>query len=82
MEVCSILASGKLNQFEGCVPRTTAVLLPSKVFKAGWTTRHVNDFWPIPINLASPSPDGQWMAICSDVPGRGLIISGVSTLQG
>ena len=81
MEVFSILASQKLKQFEGYVPRTTAALLPNKLFKPVGTTHHGNDLLRIPINLATPSPDGQWMAICSDMPERVLIISVVSTVQ-
>ena len=80
MEVCSISVSLSLEQMKHGDPHSTAALLPSKLFKAvevpHWLVA------PIPVNLATPSPNGQWMAICSDMPEHVIILSAVSTVQG
>ena len=57
-------------------PQSTAALLPSKFFKAVRDPFVYGALSPIPINLATPSPNGQWMAICSDMPEHVLILSG------
>ena len=82
MEVCSILVSLTLSQIVGGDPQSTAVLLPSKIFKAVGTMPFYNVLLPISINLATPDPSGQWMAICSDMPDRVVILSVVSTVHG
>ena len=61
--------------------QTTAVLLPSKFFRAVGPMGYKRILSPIPINLAIPSPDGQWMAICSCMPEHVLILSAVRTVR-
>ena len=78
MEVCSVCVSLELHQHGD--PQTTAALLSSKFFQ-GVEILGFELLAPIPVNLATPSPNGQWMAIRSDMPEHVLMLSAVSTVQ-
>ena len=82
MEVCSVHVSLGLNPMERGAPQNTAVLWPSKFFKATRDRLSDHALSPIPVNLAAPDPDGQWMAICSATLECVLIPSAVSAVQG
>ena len=79
MEVCTVFVSLKLTRVERGDPQTTAVLSPSDYLKAAGTAlsdaeMSMSNY----ITMATPSPNGQWMAICSGLPDHVLILSVVS----
>ena len=82
METCSVFVSLKLHQIERGDPQTTAALWPSKFIKAVGDMPSDGVVSPIPVYLATPSPNGQWMAICSVMPECVLIPSVVSAVHG
>ena len=73
-----MFVSVKLNQVERGNQETTAVLLPSNVFTVGATLSDAEMMSSNYITMATPSPNGQWMAICSGLPDDVLILSVVS----
>ena len=75
MEVCSLYVSLQLH--ERGEPRTSAVLWPSKAVE---TTLTDSEMVYNHIYMATTSPNGQWMAICSNRP-EVLILSAVRTVQ-